>query len=277
MSRPRNVCFTLNNHTEDEAKHLESNKDKFKYIVVGVEKGEKGTPHLQGYVEMANPITFPGWKKLLGERCHIEPRRGTAQEASAYCKKDGLFHEYGTISQQGKRTDLETVGRLICNKTPLAHVAVEYPELYIKYHRGLEALTLQQFVDRDPKSPPKVIWFWGVAGAGKTSAIYKLHNIKDIYIKDGTMWWNNYTQQNVILIDDFDGKWPYRDFLRLLDRYPYQGQYKGGYVKINSPFIYITCEYAPHHFWSGNELAQVTRRISEISEVHRGECTEVMW
>lgn len=81
------------------------------------------------------------------------------------------------------------------------------------------------------------------------------------------MWWDGYEQQEAIIIDDFDGKWPYRDLLRLLDRYPYQGQYKGGYVKINSPYIYITCEYSPSFFWRGNEFAQIHRRLSEIKHL----------
>lgn len=275
MSRPRNICFTLNNYTEIELENLHNNSNEFKYIIFGIEKGELGTPHLQGYAEAYNPTTFKKWKTLIGERCHIEPRLGTSVEASAYCKKDGTYFEYGVISQQGQRNDLETVSKLICNKAKLSDVANQYPLIYIKYHKGLESLSLHQFVDRDPQQPPIVSWLWGGAGVGKTSQIFKKYNIEDIYVKDGTMWWNNYTQQKVILIDDFDGKWPYRDLLRLLDRYPYQGQYKGGYVKINSPFIYITCEYAPHHFWFGNELAQVTRRICEIFEVHSSACTEV--
>lgn len=102
---------------------------------------------------------------------------------------------------------------------------------------------------------------------------------KTYYIKDGTQWWDEYEQQEAIIIDDFDGKWPFRDLLRLLDRYPYQGQFKGGYVPINSPFIYITCEHPPDWFWgpmakapltgdrSANELAQMLRRIDEIVHV----------
>ena len=84
-------------------------------------------------------------------------------------------------------------------------------------------------------------------------------------MKDGTPWWDGYTNQDVILIDDFDGKWPFRDLLRLLDRYPYQGQIKGGYVKINSPHIYITCEFPPADIYQpGNELNQIIRRLDII-------------
>jgi len=54
-----------------------------------------------------------------------------------------------------------------------------------------------------------------------------------------------------------------------LDRYRYQGQVKGGYVNINSPFIYITCEHPPSYYWSGNELDQITRRLTSVLEIKK--------
>lgn len=36
---------------------------------------------------------------ILVKKAHIEVMRGTALEASNYCKKDGDFIEYGTMDQ----------------------------------------------------------------------------------------------------------------------------------------------------------------------------------
>jgi len=78
---------------------------------------------------------------------------------------------------------------------------------------------------------------------------------ENIYSKDNTPWWDGYRQQQVIMIDDFEDDIPYRTLLKMIDRYQYQGQIKGGYVHINSPQMVITCEFPPSHFWSGNKLA----------------------
>lgn len=256
--RFRNWCFTLNNFSEEEYRLVLEHKCK--YIIIGKEVGESGTPHLQGYVEYENGKTLQGVRKL-NPRIHWENRLGTQQQAITYCKKDGVFIEQGTQNSQGNRTDLQEVASEIEAGTWMPS---NNPTVFIKFHRGLVEYENSLYTDRSEK--PVVEWRWGLTGTGKTFGVVERHGIDNCYIKDGTMWWNNYKQQEAIVIDDFDGHWPYRDLLRLLDRYPYQGQYKGGYIKINSPHIYITCEHHPSHFWVGNELAQVIRRIDTITE-----------
>lgn len=256
----RNTCFTLNNYTEEEYKSI-TNWD-CKYLIVGKEVGEQGTPHLQGYVEWNGSKRLSTLKKING-RIHWENRKGTAKQAADYCKKENNFFEKGELSIQGKRTDLQIVGEKVINKIPIREIAQEHPDVFIKYHKGIQRLKEVLYTDRT--ECPEVHWRWGASGTGKTRFCIERH--PNHYIKDGTIWWDGYEQQEAIIIDDFDGRWNYRDLLRLLDRYKYQGQTKGGYIKINSPFIYITCEYPPEHFWSENELDQVTRRLNSISQI----------
>lgn len=89
-----NWCFTLNNYTDEEIVAIKA--IDYKYLVFGYEVGENGTPHLQGYIELTKRLRFGGVKKLFPPRVHLEARRGTAEEAADYCKKDGVFfEEYG--------------------------------------------------------------------------------------------------------------------------------------------------------------------------------------
>jgi len=261
MSRSRNHCFTLNNWTEADKTAILA--WECKYVIVGEEVGEeKATPHLQGYVEWAFAKTLSTLKNLHAS-IHWEARKGSAEQAADYCKKDGRFLEVGTISCQGKRKDLDLVADMVIAKAPIDQIAAEHPSTFIKYHKGITALQTSLLKHRT--EPPYVEWRWGLAGVGKTRFPVEKHPVH--YIKDGSLWWDGYSQQEAIIIDDFDGKWPFRDLLRLLDRYQYQGQYKGGYVPIASPFIYITAEFPPVHYWSGNELAQVLRRLNLTTEV----------
>lgn len=234
------------------------NEIECRYLVNGREVGESGTEHIQGYIEFDHPQRLAGLKKIL-ERAHWEQRKGTPKQASLYCKKDGQWEERGELPKQGARSDLAKVAEQVRDGVSLRTVAETDPGTYVRYYRGLQ--NLKDIQSEHRTEPPIVTWLWGRTGSGKTRMAT---SGADFYMKDGTKWWDGYTQQKTIVIDDFDGQWPFRDLLRLLDRYPYQGQTKGGYVKINSPEIYITCEFEPKHFWTTNELAQILRRISKV-------------
>lgn len=259
----RNWCYTLNNYSEAEVNYL--HEFECKYHIFGYEIAPMTeTPHIQGYIEFKEPIRFSQITKLI-PRAHIELRKGTAEEAIKYCKKDGKYVETGKAPVgQGTRSDLAIVAEKVIKGT---FDPCDHPETFIKYHKGIEKLS--EAVTKHRTEPPRVYWFWGLAGTGKTRSAVDVCGIPFTYIKDGTIWWNGYdaTTHRSIVIDDFDGHWQFRDLLRLLDRYPYQGQYKGGYVKINSEFIIITCEFPPSKFWGGNDLAQISRRLSEVREI----------
>lgn len=92
-------CFTLNNPTAGETDIIAQVLDSqhVTYGIYGKETGESGTPHLQGYVIFDTDKRLTQLRTLLGPRGHYEVSRGTPQEASDYCKKDGDFNEYGIL------------------------------------------------------------------------------------------------------------------------------------------------------------------------------------
>lgn len=265
-ARARNWCFTLNNYTTEEYKTIYDLGSKASYLVIGKEiGGEAKTPHLQCYIEYPNAVRGSAQRKILDGRIHWEVRKGTAKQASDYCKEDEDFIEIGKLSAQGKRTDLEEIGAAIVNGTSTHELALTYPGSYIRYSKGIEALqrALVPNEPRDSNKPPCVIWRWGLAGVGKTRKAFESH--KTVYLKTTPKWWDGYEQQEAIIIDDFSKKeWDFREFLRVLDRYPCGGEIKGGRIEINSPYIYITCEHPPADLWGdANELEQVERRIRQ--------------
>jgi len=257
-------CFTYNNYEESEYENIKGYIKLYaKFGVVGREIGEKGTPHLQGFINLIERDTFYRVRGHLYDAAHIEVAKGTDQQNLEYCtKQDKNAFVFGTPCAMGARNDLKSVAKKVLEGVPMKEIAKESPDVFVQHYRGLQQLrsTIQE--PRTVDDPPTVLWLWGKAGTGKTRLAFDQMPHEQIYIKDGTQWWDNYTNQQCVVIDDFDGHWPYRDLLRLLDRYPYQGQFKGGYVTVNSPIIIITCEHPPEMFWSGNELAQVTRRIT---------------
>lgn len=136
----RNFCFTINNPTEADT--IEPTED-VRYLVYQLEQGAEGTPHIQGYIEYHKRMTFTAVKAMF-PRAHLEPRRGTRDEARDYCmKEEGQLSEpveYGDfMSKQGKRTDLDDAADIV-KEHGAKRVAREMPGTFAKYHRGLYAL-----------------------------------------------------------------------------------------------------------------------------------------
>lgn len=100
MSRSRGWCFTINNYDDDDIASVIVMGDDAQYYISGFEKGQKGTPHIQGYVYFTNAKSFDRIKKYI-PNAHIEIQRGTPEQASGYCKKEGQYYEYGKIPTPG--------------------------------------------------------------------------------------------------------------------------------------------------------------------------------
>lgn len=271
----RSHCFTINNYTQNDISSVKT--CECDYIVWAYEVGEKcKTPHIQGYIYISNKISIKALNKRLGNRANIKVCDGSPEQNRTYIV--GPYHdqktgktkpfnpehtERGKLPRQGKRTDLEKCAKMIKKKKPMREIFEKCPGSFIRYHKGIESA--KQLYQTDRTEKPRVIWIAGPAGVGKSRSVYDSY--KSVYTKDGTKWWNGYDQHECILVDDYDCQWPFRDLLRFLDRYPYQGQTKGGYVKINSPTIIFTCdksleeayEHLPPH-----EFAQLKRRFTEL-------------
>lgn len=265
QKRSRAWAFTLNNYTPEEVHSLIENSGD-SYLVFGFEVGKQGTYHLQGYIHHINARTFSSMSKLL-PRAHLEVARSSPDTNIKYCTKDGDYHEFGLRPKgQGTRTDLDDIKDMLDSNMSIHEVAQTHFSQVIRYNKGFQFYLNGNQKDRSDK--PTVYFVHGPTGTGKTRFAFQISD--SVYIKDGTQWWDGYKQQSVILIDDFDGKWPFRDLLRILDRYPYQGQVKGGYVKINSPIIIITCDRTLERLYDGSctelELAQLRRRITHFIE-----------
>lgn len=262
--RSRSWFLTINNPTEEEINTMKN--EDFVYLIYQHEIGKNcSTPHIHALLYYKNARIWP--KKKFPRADIRKPYNLDA--VIKYCSKEdtralGPF-EFGIRPEQGRRKDLENLAqKIVSREVSIKELAKEDPVSYIRYFRGLHALDELLYEDR--KGFMKVSWFWGGSGSGKTKAAYDIAN-GSFYTVKNWKWWNSYRQQDVIIFDDFAGiktEEDFRFFLRLLDRYPFEVETKGGgYIAINSKEIIITCEFPPENYWSENELLQVTRRIAE--------------
>ena len=138
-------CFTINYPTQadkDNVATLGNDDTKRKYLVVGRERGESGTDHLQGFVVLIRSTRRSGISNLL-PRAYLAPARGTSAQAADYCKKENDFDEYGECPQQkganGVLEDFYAWGDAFIaehGRAPTSpEVAKEHPTAYLRYPR----------------------------------------------------------------------------------------------------------------------------------------------
>lgn len=103
-------CFTHNNPSDGDEELISAFFGvDCKYGVFGRETGATGTPHLQGFFVLdATGSRTLDWvrNRFPVAGVHFEIARGTTTQASAYCKKDGDYLEFGTPQEPGRRNDL---------------------------------------------------------------------------------------------------------------------------------------------------------------------------
>lgn len=265
----RNYCFTLNN--PDQLIDFETS-DNVKYAIYSEEIGDNGNYHFQGYIELKRPVRYTSIVKSIPELrgAHFEPRRGTPDQARAYCMKtdDPTFiagpYEYGEFTGQGARTDWMALKKdLDAHKTE-QEIADNHFSLYMRYAKGIDRYRLLRSPSRNFKT--EVIFLYGPPGTGKSSFIQAAE--PDCYWKSRSNWWDGYSGQTAVAIDDFYGWLPYDLMLRAMDRYPLSVEIKGATVNFAPKRLYITSNRLPHEWWDTTKVpfnhGAFYRRIDKI-------------
>lgn len=270
MSRSPNWCFTINNYTEEEYVALRGlvESDVAKYIILGKEVGESGTPHLQGYVQFVRKKRLGGVKRLSGfDRAHLEVARGTYQSNRDYCSKDGIFEEFGEPTKHaGQRNDLIAVKKLIDEGVNELDIAESNFVCWANNYKAFERYRNLKSGNRTEKTI--VILLIGDTGTGKTRYVFEQPDDRPLYVWSSSggnqVWFDGYCGQERVLFDDFDsGQIPYRMMLRLTDRYQMDVPVKGGFVKWNPKKIFITSNRRPSE-WYHCDTSHLERRIDSI-------------
>lgn len=285
----RRYCFTLNNYVDNDVASLESFFESHcKYLVYGKEVGESLTPHLQGFFTLNNKQSLKGLQNVLGMSFHFEPAVADSHRCSNYCKKGQQSHsewelsgpngpnfglnadvtEFGNLPNPGKRTDLDRLAEAVKNGQSMRDVADLHPATYIRNYRGLAnyaALQTQDYTHDTVRG----IWFYGAPGVGKSHHARLYGEAQgSLYIKPQNKWFDGYTGENTILLDDLDSNALGHHLKLWADKYAVSGEIKGGTVKLQHQHFLVTSNYTPESLWPEDPvMAEAVKRRFKMIHV----------
>lgn len=282
MARAKGWMFTVNNPGEDDRPYM---TEEIEYCVYQLERGAEQTEHYQGYILFKDRKRMSQVKAVpFLRRAHLEVRRGTNEQAIAYCTKVqtavGPVVELGAkpTTGQGKSKKLAEACRQIRSGTAIRKLDAEFDIARVMQVRGLKEL--QADVRREQVCAyreVKVVVLWGPTGLGKTRYAYEMFGYENVFklsqpAQGSNVWFDGYDAQRCLLIDDFEGWIPYRYLLNLLDVYPMELAVKGSFVPALYSDVVITSNVHPIDWYSsfsefGAIPAPLQRRIFEIREV----------
>lgn len=272
--------FTINNYTsevENRLKELDC-----EWIIFGHEKGENGTPHLQGAVIFSGKRRLTALGKLFP--WHLEVMRGSPQDSKTYCTKEDPVHyfEKGIMPPGQEQRGGEAAKRKWEQAFELAKNGDfdEIPrDLWIRHMHSFKQIyadnkkdpSMEDCSDKDLKA--RFLWLCGPSGTGKSHTarrISKELGCEDPYMKDLNKWWNGYTHQKVTIIEEAAPKqceYLASYFKKWADKWSFTGECKGTVIPSLRPeYIIVTSNYSIDTcFPEPADSEPLHRRFTEIT------------
>lgn len=272
----RDWMLVCNNYSDYNQEQLRCMVDKCNYLVAGREIGDKGTPHLQVFMQLKAFSTWSAlnnkmaWKGPDGKKRHwwLEPARNP-EACGPYCRKGGDFFESGEFTDYRENNnanrrknakkaneDWHEIRDMIMNGTSLATIATKYPRIAIMF-----ADKLINFHYRVHEPAPidylPGMWILGETGSGKTTYCWnqwpgKLYDCMWRNVqRGGKIWFDGYMdwQHEYVLLDDVTPTgltWLYDAgyMACLFHEKPFRAEVKGAMMMIRPKHVVVTSNYS---------------------------------
>lgn len=263
-----------------------------KYFVIKREIGTANEKlHLQSYAWFEKPQRYASVRKFfpMDANLGVQERRAKfrtclrnyilKKETTDPAPGSGPF-EVGTFhpNEPGKRTDLDHLCEMLKEGKTQRELFNESPATWCRNYRSLSAA--EAFIAKPlARDPPKIVVIWGPTGTGKTRSAHQIALIEaaqdtsQIYIYSlRNNFWENYTDQRIVIFDEFPGTEeyvPYRDLLGYLDRYSVQVNKKGASAWLKATHFIFTSNTNPVNWYAGHHYnqGQLLRRLRDFGKV----------
>lgn len=268
---------------EDLAENLE-HKLALDYVLIAKEAHEDGTPHLHALITAKEKATVTNARFFDVANYHgnYQTARNNGDVRSYIIKYDREYLEKGQFLSNAPT---EVQGRAMENKLlltkPLPQLVDDGDISIYSYKSIRESRMLYQLDSiKVPEYMPKECW-WIVGSTGIGKSRYVRTNFPGkFYEKPQNKWWDGYTGQEIVLLDDFDlrGEGLGHHLKIWADCYSFTAEIKGGTVRPFLTHFIITSQYTPQQIWCqgtdqskwDTELVKAIERRFKLKTIENG-------
>jgi len=163
-----------------------------------------------------------------------------------------------TTPPKKRKEKLQEVQEMIKNGLTEEEIADHDFELWVKHYRAFREYRMMITPTRNHEVTVTVLQ--GPTGTGKSK--WAMEKYPDAYWKQRSIWWDGYSNQETVIIDEFYGWIPFDLLLRICDRYPLLVETKGGQVNFVAKNIIITTNAIPNSWYKNVYFNSFVRRVS---------------
>lgn len=255
------------------------------YFIFQEETSANGVQHWQGFLQLDKRVRMHQVQDIVGDpTCHVETRRGTAQDAANYCRKSETAVP-GTLVESGELRGAK-VNHMDDLKAAMDGGADEWDlmQAHFASWTRAERACAKYIQARDARirrewQPPRVELHWGDSRTGKTRYVRDWINRESdglAFDKPSGPWWNGYSNQRVVFFDDYDGTVPLDTLLQLLDGYGFGMTLPTkGSVATNKARVFFFTSNKPLEAWypeaTQEQVNALKKRFTLVKEYRRGD------
>lgn len=254
--------------------HLEALGPIQEYVICRELHEEEGDCpyHLHAYVKYQAPgikrsdVFKPNCIFHLSDtvRCKAEVARSRIK-CIQYVKKD---RDFITNIDEGSLDPSLKKAKFIENlKTKSLRQLLEDGD--VPYQSARAAAFAKQVVqDAFTHTTVRGVWIYGPPGTGKSHSARHDYG-DDVYIKAQNKWWDGYSGEKIVVLDDYDCKDVLGHYLKIwADRYACTGEVKGATVQLQHEKFIVTSNYSISECFPDPVMcAAIRRRFEEIHKV----------
>lgn len=213
------------------------------YLRGQMEEGEGGFRHWQVYCVLGRKSTLGVVKAIFTASTHCELTRSQAARDYVWKEETRIPETQFELGTLPMRRASPTDWSKVYNDAATGNFDEIPRDVLVRCYHQLRSIRNDSAKPLAQLRECRV--YWGPTGTGKSRRAWDEAGM-DAFPKDPrTKWWDGYTDQAHVIIDEFRGAIDIAHMLRWLDRYPVRVEAKGQSMPLRSSKIWITSNLCP--------------------------------